>query len=729
MVRRKRRRLSGAKLLAVTIMATVWGVGCTPTEKPVPPECRAGVLLEGSDLDGKLKRVQPPAQPPIRLLGQTSRLTGDPSSAGSRRAMPREIQAVREWETVQTSLGLRRRSHTWRTPIDRAGALVLEVERTSLESIDVTFVPTGRRLNEIEQFHRTLRLDLMRGDSATQEIEVELEPVLRGNWRDDQSSGATHFQVEIDASLPVAAIRRVEVQTKSARHEEPGAQVIAGPAGSLRPSLQLPSGFSWGVPIAASRDPRRLVFHVFAPVGEPRLSVQLSNSPLTRGLLVPSFAGWQRHELQIPAGASGELQLEVKGSGVALIGDPTIWGPAEQARPPDVIVYMVDTLLASRVGALGSSVPEVSPVMDFLVKRGLAFVRATSTSSWTKPAIASLMTGVYPHTHRVGTRNYTDRLSSRAPVLQERFREAGFRTISVSASPLGSTLSGLERGFDLAHPPARWEDELGPLGQPDARQVQEELLRFIDEDPSRPVFAYVHTLDVHEHHRPMFAEGAPTATPYDRAVRRQDDAIGALLRQYRARGREMIFVLLSDHGEGFGEYEIEPGHGYSLRQNQLHVPIVFYGPRWLPRGRLTEPASLVDVAPTLLDLFALAPLPRAQGRSLLPDRHEAPSAVYAERTWFLWDHRGPPLVGRISADGTKLVSGRSTPLLWNLHESPCEDQAHARSIDLDAVSELARFQREQSVAAQRWEAQYGESAPGRIDPDDIARLRALGYLQ
>jgi arylsulfatase A-like enzyme len=394
-----------------------------------------------------------------------------------------------------------------------------------------------------------------------------------------------------------------------------------------------------------------------------------------------------------------------------------------------VIVYMVDTLLASRIGALGSSVPEVSPVMDFLVGRGLAFVRGTSTSSWTKPAVASLMTGVYPQTHRVGTRNYTDRLSSRAPVLQERFREAGFRALSASASPLGSTLSGLERGFDLAHTPARWEDELGPLGHPNARQLQEALLSFIDEDPSQPIFAYLHTLDVHEHHRPMFAEGGSDDTPYDRAVRQQDSALGQLIREHRARGREMILVLVSDHGEGFGEYEIEPGHGYSLRQNQLHVPIVFYGPRWLPRGRLTEPASLVDVAPTLLDLFALAPLPHAQGRSLLPGRGDAPSAVYAERTWFLWDHQGPQLVARISADGTKLVSGRRRPSFWNLLQSPCEDQSHARPIDTDAASQLARFQREQRVAAEWWDLQYGESAPGRIDPDDIARLRSLGYLQ
>ena len=42
-------------------------------------------------------------------------------------------------------------------------------------------------------------------------------------------------------------------------------------------------------------------------------------------------------------------------------------------------------------------------------------------------------------------------------------------------------MSGLERGFDLAHPPTRWADAIGPLGHPEARQIQRALFEFIDE--------------------------------------------------------------------------------------------------------------------------------------------------------------------------------------------------------------------------------------------------------
>jgi arylsulfatase A-like enzyme len=241
----------------------------------------------------------------------------------------------------------------------------------------------------------------------------------------------------------------------------------------------------------------------------------------------------------------------------------------------------------------------------------------------------------------------------------------------------------------------------------------------------------LHTLEVHEYERPMFENGPPGETPYDRAVRYQDEALRELLDEYRRRERDLILVLLSDHGEGFGEYGIKVGHGYSLRQNQLHIPLVFHGPEWLPRGRSTHPASIVDVAPTLLDLFSLPPLPHAQGRSLLPDSfdRELSGAVYAERTWFLWDHQGPALVARVAADGSKLVEGHPQPLSWDLTTSPCEDQRHQRPVRPDAAADLRRFVEAQRQAQSWWEAAYGTSTIGTLDAGDVARLRALGYLE
>ena len=83
----------------------------------------------------------------------------------------------------------------------------------------------------------------------------------------------------------------------------------------------------------------------------------------------------------------------------------------------------------------------------------------------------------------------------------------------------------------------------------------------------------------------------------------------------------------------------------------------------------------------------------------------------------------------MGADGRKLVTGYQRPVSWHLAESPCEDTAHGLVPDATPQSELARFVQEQRAAAESWDSRYGESEPVRIDPDDVARLRALGYLQ
>jgi arylsulfatase A-like enzyme len=725
-----------ATLFAVTSLLLVCSGGCRRgqrTEEPGPshpPECRAGVLPPGGSLVGTVRKPPRPVAATVRLVDSPFTVEA-PSVPRQSPAIERISEHVlRKWSVVSTPLGPRRQSEPFATPAKRADTLVLEVAHRGVDAFDLAVLPVGEDLTDVERLHRTVRLDFPSTVRGAHTFEVALEPLLRGSWQDAPVE-LDRFRIELSASLPADALRRVEVRGRNARFEEAAGQRIDGPSGNLRPSLYLRSGVSLRLPVPASDRDRTLVFHLHAPIGQPEVSVSSEGGAFAKQTHAASQAHWTRHEVTVPASEEGEVRFESTGRGIALIGDPALWLAPEQPRRPDVVIYMVDTLLASRVGALGSQVAGVSPVMDSLVRDGLAFVRATSTSAWTKPAIPSLLTGVYPLTHRIGTRNYTDRLPTGAPMLQERFRDAGFRTLSSSASPLGSTLSGLERGFDLAHPPARWSDELGPLGHPDARQVQHALLAFIEEDPSRPVFAYLHTLDVHEFERPMFAAGADGETPYDRAVRHQDTALGDLLDAYRALDRELILVLVSDHGEGFGEYGVKAGHGYSVRQNQLHVPLVFHSPHWLPRGRLVEPASLVDVAPTLLDLFSLPALPGAQGRSLLPgpNADEAPEAVFAERTWFLWEPEGAALLARVGADGRKLVTGYPRPVSWHLGQSPCEDTARVVRPEPNELSEMSRFVQEQGRAAQWWDASYGESAPVRIDPDDIARLRALGYLQ
>jgi len=115
---------------------------------------------------------------------------------------------------------------------------------------------------------------------------------------------------------------------------------------------------------------------------------------------------------------------------------------------------------------------------------------------------------------------------------------------------------------------------------------------------------------------------------YRREAAASDRAIGRLLDELRASGRydRSLIVFTSDHGESLGEHG-HFGHAKGLTDPQIHVPLIVKLPRGDPRAaRLAEAAGRltpqVDLAPTILELVGVPPLPGARGTSLLRP-HEA----------------------------------------------------------------------------------------------------------
>src|SRR5690606_14816257 len=86
---------------------------------------------------------------------------------------------------------------------------------------------------------------------------------------------------------------------------------------------------------------------------------------------------------------------------------------------------------------------------------------------------------------------------------------------------------------------------------------------------------------------------------YDRAIREVDDQLAGFLAELDRLGLadEALVVLLSDHGDAFGEHGVV-GHGFGAHQEQLRIPWIMRGPG-IPRDvAITDPVSIVDVAPT-----------------------------------------------------------------------------------------------------------------------------------
>jgi arylsulfatase A-like enzyme len=150
------------------------------------------------------------------------------------------------------------------------------------------------------------------------------------------------------------------------------------------------------------------------------------------------------------------------------------------------------------------------------------------------------------------------------------------------------------------------------------------ILRWIDDGPKGQRF-FVTYLPIAGHHPYETPERGPFPDRdefgrYRNALHYGDESLGVLMDGLRARGLESntLWVVLGDHGEAFGQHDGNSGHTFQLYEENIHVPLLIAAPGLMPQQvRAPQVASLIDTAPTLLDLVGL-PVPSIyQGRSLL----------------------------------------------------------------------------------------------------------------
>ncbi|MBI3661468.1 MAG: sulfatase [Acidobacteria bacterium] len=339
--------------------------------------------------------------------------------------------------------------------------------------------------------------------------------------------------------------------------------------------------------------------------------------------------------------------------------------PPAAPDAPNVLVIVVDTLRADHLSTYGYPRP-TSPNFDRLAREGTLFERAFSTSSWTLPSHASLLTGRYPHEHGAERESYDGRFPSIAGVLQAR----GYRTAAVSANLIFFTEKrGFGEGFirfdDFFHSVAdravrtvygrklhRWVmHKLGNQDLPARRwadSVNRAALGWIDLDPKKPFFAFLNYMDTHDPYLPpqpyrsrfskltnpggrineFEGQRSPQLTPeqlqseidaYDGAISYVDEQIGRLLGELDRRGlkENTIVIFTSDHGESFGEHGIFT-HSTALYRQLIHVPLIVRWPGRVPAGmRIAVPVSNGGLPATLVEILGMEPAATFAGRSLV----------------------------------------------------------------------------------------------------------------
>lgn len=687
----------------------------------------------------------PPSKPPIHLTAHDARISGVAGAVREEPLLRIEADALRTWKVTAGPGGV-----TFASPplpaggLSEAGLLRLRVRPGGATGLAVIPYVQGPQLEREHRVLRRLELALEPGlaEAAPVDVSIDVYEALHGSFG-DASRGGRLEKLEIllrGARVGHAAIVSVAIEPRRLLPAEaPAAYRIADHRDVLRPAWVVRGGAQVELPLRLPDGSPELRWSGAATSGTGARIVEIvHDGGVVRLSTAPASAAdadtpWtpMRADLTPWAGESVILRLGVEERGVGLFGSPVIVASDAAISTPDVIVYLIDTLRADHLGAGGSSASGVSPNIDRLAREGVWFQRAQSCSPWTKPAIVTLMSGILPPTHRVGATSYTDRTPASVPLLQERFQQAGWRTGSFSASPLGSTLSALERGFDAAYPPRFWRGRTRLETSPSADQLHEALFQWADEERDRPFFAYVHTLEVHEWKLPRFQQQRAGHSAYDAAIRDADRHLGNLVEALEQRGRPFWLVVTSDHGESWGDHGL-PSHGFGLYQSQIQVPLVFFDSEGGTPGKVTTPVSLADVAPTLLEGFGLPALEESDGASLLAGfRGEPvePRSILSSLLRFVWAPDAPKQYAVTTADQRVLIRSEEeqTGRAFDLVVDPQELSPLSES-DPDLILALDELLARQADRAARFTERHGPIVPGAVRLDDAERLRALGYL-
>src|SRR6266436_1547030 len=321
---------------------------------------------------------------------------------------------------------------------------------------------------------------------------------------------------------------------------------------------------------------------------------------------------------------------------------------AAAAKQPSVILITLDTVRADRMGFLGSKYG-ATPQLDALASQSVVFEHAYSQAPITPVSHATILTGTYPQYH--GIRNFGDRLPPSVPFLPEILHAQGYHTGafvgSIILDPKNGFASGFERGFDVYNagfhrqkPGERREASMQRRGEVTLGFA----LEWLGQQKGSPFFLWFHLWDAHDPYNPPepFRSRFPGA-PYNGSIAYVDATVGRLLDYLRNQGLydNALIAVAADHGESLGDHG-ELTHSIFLYDATIHVPLLLKlpGNRFVGQ-RVSATASLVDLAPTLLEALGQTPLPAMQGRSLLPlignlhpaDRPSLATGDHSERSF------------------------------------------------------------------------------------------------
>jgi len=387
------------------------------------------------------------------------------------------------------------------------------------------------------------------------------------------------------------------------------------------------------------------------------IEVTADGQPTTQVLAGAASGVWTDHKVDLSrfAGETVRIDLVAEGQGAGRLAwnAPRILVPARPERnlepAKNVVVLVIDTLRADKLRPFNPQTRVKTPVIDRFASEGVVFELAQSPENWTKPAVASILTGLHPQTHQQKTGDAA--LPSSAELLSEHLKGEGFATGSFIANGYVSDRFGFDQGWD------DYTNYIREGKSTEANDVFEKAGNWIETHKDGRFFAYIQTIDPHVPYDPpgkyleMYdpSEYAGQVRPrmtgdllekakrnppqvvfdasdkrrlkalHDGEITKHDHFFGAFLERLGKLGLadDTLIVVTSDHGEEFEDHG-SWGHGHSVYQELLHVPLMFRLPNRLPPGaKVGNAVSTLDVSATVTELLGVPGMAHNEGHTLV----------------------------------------------------------------------------------------------------------------
>ncbi|MGE0871612.1 MAG: sulfatase [Kofleriaceae bacterium] len=533
--------------------------------------------------------------------------------------------------------------------------------------------------------------------------------------------GENQLALETTGAKGKIAIAWIRIgKQRPASNDDPRAATTFDPGGVI--SMARDAALTWFVTVP---DGAHLVADVMPPC-KIDVRARPSADSFVGGVL---GAPGGRVDLAGMAGKVVALQLIAHDCPRATVTAPriTLHGPDPSLRPASqppryIILWVMDALRADKVPVFTPGARAQTPNFDELAKTSTVFRQYYVQGNESQTSHSSVWTGLYPAVHgvRLAGQGGVSKINAKLAVLAEHLTKAGLTTTAVTGNGFVNEYGGYTRGFKMFRNMMR---ETGVInGVIYGQAIVDAAIKQLDKVRSDPAYLFLGTIDTHG---PWIARkpwidiyspgkydgpfkrygtakelgfrpgsmGCSIIPPpedierlraiYDSAISYQDQQLGRMVDQLKSWGiwDQTMLIVTADHGEEFFE-DRRCGHGGSLRDSLIRVPLLVHDPARFPGGTIVdEGAEGVDLMPTMLAALGAPAVPAVQGEDLAPLAQGLgrgwPRPSYASQYEYAhamrigrWKARvtrsGVPVIGDLVADpgetkdlsATKLVERR-----------------------------------------------------------------------